>query len=86
MDGGPAFPYVVPDCGYGDAISVAEGLSVRDVFAKAALSGLLANPSGPIQASTQCGWSLCNCTEDQVAEYAYELADAMLRARTGGAP
>ncbi len=62
-----------------------QGLTIRDAAAFKALQGLCANPGGPFQASAQCGWMLVNCTHDQVAQEAYFLADAMLRARNGGA-
>ena len=69
-DGGPAFPTMM-----------ASGASLRDVFAWQALSGMCANPGGPIQANGMSGWGLCNCTPEDVAGMAYELADAMLAAR-----
>lgn len=54
--------------------------SLRDEFAMAALTGLLSNSGGPIQISSQRGWSLVNCTLDDVSSFAYEMADAMLAA------
>lgn len=49
----------------------ASGVSIRDYFATAALQGLLANgPSG-----SGPGW------KQATAELAFELGDAMLRAR-----
>jgi hypothetical protein len=51
----------------------------RDEIAAKALQGLCANPGGPFQASDGCGWTLVNCTLEQVAETAYDLADAMMR-------
>ena len=83
-DGGPAFPhdeFIIKSRGYGPEF----GLSKRDHFAGQALQGLCANPGGPFQASSLSGWTLVNCTLDQVAEEAYRLADAMLRARGGAA-
>lgn len=48
-------------------ISMSETLTLRDQFAMAALTGLLADP--------ECGaWA-------KVAEYAYTMADLMLEAR-----
>lgn len=57
------------------------GMTLRDYFAAKALQGVLANPGGAVQANSACGWSLCNCTFDDVAEFSYRLADAMLKAR-----
>lgn len=54
--------------------------SLRGEFAMAALTGLLSNSGGPIQISSQGGWSLVNCTLDDVSSFAYEMADAMLAA------
>lgn len=74
--GGLAFPLV------GSLMEVQEsGMTLRDYFAAKALQGVLANPSGVVQANSSCGWSLCNCTFDDVAEFSYQLADAMLKAR-----
>ena len=59
-------------------------LSVRDQFAKAALQGLCANPGGPFQANDRCGWGTVNTTFDGIAQDAYALADAMMKARAHG--
>ncbi|WP_353367563.1 hypothetical protein [Acidovorax sp. FG27] len=56
-------------------------MTLRDYFAAKALQGLLANPGGPVQASTAQGWAIVNCTVDQLGDEAYGIADAMLRAR-----
>ena len=45
-------------------------LEVRDLFAMFAMCGQLANPTLPIKA-----------TYNDVANYAYEMADAMIQAR-----
>jgi hypothetical protein len=55
--------------------------TLRDMFAAAALQGLLANPGGPIQANTLNGWNFVNCGRDEVAALAYFMAGAMLEAR-----
>lgn len=73
-DGGPAFPFVVPDvrdpesgagisqgCAYG-------GMTLRDWFAGQALMGLVADPNN-MSPAEQNGIS------------AYKFADAMLEAR-----
>ena len=58
-----------------------QGMTIRDAAAFKALQGLCANSGGPFQANGTGGWALVNCTEDQVADLAYSLADAMIRAR-----
>lgn len=64
------------------AIANDEFLSdLRDDFAMRAAQGMLANPGGPIQSSSVCGWTLVNCDFANVAQQAYEFADAMLEAR-----
>lgn len=45
------------------------------------LQGLLANPAGPIQSNSMNGWGFTNCTENDIAELAYVMAEAMLQAR-----
>lgn len=59
-----------------------EQKTLRDEFAMAALSGLLANPGGPIQASDRCGWDLTNCSTPDVVAFAYAIADEAMTART----
>lgn len=53
---------------------------MRFEAAKDAMQGLLANPGGPVQANSHTGWSLTNCTADDVARAAVEIADALLAA------
>lgn len=60
---------------------ISPAMTLRDYFAAKAMQGLLANPGGPIQRNEQSAWALTNCTLDDVAELAHELADAMLAAR-----
>jgi hypothetical protein len=64
--GGPAFPFE-----YEDEIAqyVSHGMTLRDYFAAKAMQGLLA-------ADKINDWTDCKC-----AEYAYEMADAMLKER-----
>lgn len=57
-------------------------MTLRNYFAAKALSGLCANPGGPFQANDRSGWGLVNCSVDQIAELAYDMADAMLKAKT----
>ena len=66
--GGPAFPFVEPPtAGY----TIAKGMTLRDYFAAKAMQGLLAGTVTPTTV-----WS-----HDEVAETAYNVADAMLKAR-----
>jgi hypothetical protein len=65
-DGGPAFPFGVD---YGDGgYEQFHGMSLRDYFAAAAMTGLLASPRRTGRA-------------DQYARDAWDQADAMLAAR-----
>lgn len=65
----PAFPcvyYSEPIGSIGPQLTIKGGMSIRDYFAAAALQGNLIEPT---------------VSNDQVAKYAYSLADAMLKAR-----
>ena len=69
-DGGPAYPnvyYSEPIGSIGPQLTIKGGMTIRDVFASAALQGILANGGG-------ASW-------DDDATHAYLCADAMLRAR-----
>ena len=68
-DGGPAFPHKRQIRCNGEVIDceMESGISIRDYFAAAALQGLLADGGGS-------SW-------EADAKYAYQLADAMLKAR-----
>ena len=65
-DGGPAFPSTISD----DSLHVG-GMSLRDYFAAKAMQGLLAQSCGTAFGS------------DPIlgAQYAYQMADAMLATR-----
>ena len=65
-DGGPAFPHTTQRDGITPAINH-HGISMRDYFAAAALQGLLAS----------CPWEQV----DEVPQKAYEISDAMVKAR-----
>ena len=65
-DGGPAFPHTTQWDGITPAINH-NGMTLRDYFAAAALTGLMADGGGP-------SW-------DDDATHAYLCADAMLKAR-----
>lgn len=80
-DGGPAFPTLREDRSE-DLRWVDDGMSLRDWFAGQALSGYLASTAGMgvhTDGIRRAFWAT-------VAESAYEVADAMIRAREGGTP
>lgn len=54
-------------------------LTKREEFAAKALQGFCANPA-VFAANHICGWSLVNCTNEQLASLCFMLADAMERA------
>ena len=56
--------------------------SLRDEFAVMALNGLLSNSGGVVQHNSMCGTGYINGDAEGVAEWAYELADAMLKERS----
>jgi hypothetical protein len=66
--GGPAFPTTKPLEHWGDPN---QGMTLRDYFAAKAMQGLLAGTLTP-----EIVWS-----QSDVAETAYNVADAMLKAR-----
>jgi len=72
-DGGAAFPSTIqyfPDDKNADE---EKGMTLRDHFAGLAMQGLIASPRGPANGGT--------ITDSWVAENAYIVADAMLKAR-----
>jgi hypothetical protein len=64
--GGPAFP-----CHPGIENSIYDGMTLRDYFAAKAMQGILTATLTP-----NTVWS-----QDEAAETAYKVADAMLKAR-----
>ena len=74
-NGGPAYPgeSVVRNGMHSTKRLNNEGMTLRDWFAGQALAGYFAAPSTPHQNATDC------------ASYIYEMADAMIAARKGGA-
>ena len=66
-DGGPAFPMGYHPEGNSNDHS---GMTIRDYFAAAALTGYLGNPEGNSK------WEISD-----VAQFCYSTADAMLKAR-----
>ena len=65
--GGPAFPEL-GNVGCNSDWQSESGMTLRDYFAAKAMQGRLANPD----------WL---CSDDRTATEAYQIADAMLRAR-----
>ena len=53
-------------------------MSLRQYAAITAMQGLLANSGGPIQANDRTGWGLVNCTSQNIAVAAVDIADALL--------
>jgi len=69
-DGGPAFPLSTVDP-FDRSVTTCDGMALRDYFAGLAMQGLLAQSGGTARPS-DVGLG---------AEYAYAMADAMLKAR-----
>lgn len=69
--GGPAFPYSALQHGGPTMYADSEGMTLRDYFAAKAMQGLLAQSQGTAIISPV----------EQAAEYAYAMANAMLKAR-----
>ena len=67
-DGGPAFATQLET--NRDGYAITGGMTIRDYFAAKALQGWLSNP-GPSDE-----------TINEVAQWSYRMADAMLKART----
>lgn len=85
--GGPAFPQ--PCCDTGHAANspygiAGGGISIRDYFAAAALTGLMANSDWYSGAANRSHAGEAPLGE-QAAARAFNVADAMLAARTKGA-
>jgi hypothetical protein len=66
--GGPAFPHSVQR--WNDSFGAVDGMSLRDYFAARAMQGICAHPDT---------WGL---RIHEITEHAYDIADAMLRARS----
>lgn len=73
-DGGPAFP--TTQANFDNMEPAGDGMTIRDYFAAKAMQGILAGDH-PV---THEAFPL-----EKVADVAYQMADAMLRARKGGA-
>ena len=76
-DGGSAFPYKRQIRCNGEVIDyvMESGMTLRDYFAAAALQGLLGNSEFHVAADVESE------IPNAIAKYAYEAADAMIRAR-----
>lgn len=59
---------------------LASTLTLRDHFAGQALAGFFAN-TAVFAEDRAAGWSLVNCTEEQLAQHCYRMADVMMKAR-----
>lgn len=84
-DGGPAFP-VAENHAVAADIGWTCGMSLRDYFAAAALTGIMANPERwkDIAARYEAGRMSYDDASASNATKAYSIADAMLRARGAG--
>ena len=84
-DGGPAFPYAqrLPS-GNIDTVHQNPGLSIRDWFAGMALQGLLAGRHTVKAMVTGITTPNRDMSQDEVSEWTYSYADAMLIARQAG--
>ena len=65
--GGPAFPYSALQPGGPMMYADSEGMTLRDYFAAKAMQGMMHDVSQPVG--------------EVIAEWAYQVADAMLKAR-----
>ena len=82
-DGGPAFPVSPKKVEAGVVYMARDGLSKREWFAGMALQGYLANPTSfgpPVHESDKYNPRL---VADVSANFAYMLADAMIKAGKG---
>ena len=71
-NGGPAFPLAhLTDTKDGPAVLVHRGMTLRDYFAAKAMQGMCSSDAHCVD-----GWA-----HSDIAAQAYQIADAMLRAR-----
>ena len=86
-DGGPAFPQMTAHADVSGAISgiiqAHPGLTIRDWFAGQLLSGMGSMSSEQIRRTEALAMTKGKTTARCLAESAYEMADAMLKARNG---
>jgi hypothetical protein len=74
-DGGPAFPRTGYECANGDWVVPQNGMTLRDWFAGKALAHI------PELLDAHDA----NKSAEMIAHWSYQIADAMLKAREGGA-
>lgn len=83
QDGGPAFPRTgVGNAGQQYDVPPQDGMSLRDYFAAKAMHAVLTNDKRFVAVAETYEKEAGIGSRDAVAQYAYEYADAMLRART----
>jgi hypothetical protein len=85
-DGGPAFPHVIPD--ENKSAAWVDGMTLRDYFAAAALPAIITKAPKVKTGNgnhyphiAQVSHDEAQYIRDNVAELAYQYADAMLKAR-----
>jgi hypothetical protein len=84
-DGGAAFPidsYMLNPNATEKEIKEAQGMTLRDVFAKAALTGLV----GDMMKSAADNRTTPHIAKKWLADGCYAIADAMIEARKGAQP
>jgi len=75
----PAFPSPMINLNIeGSFIRNQAGLSIRAEIASTIMAGLLANPSGPLQANGMTGWNFVNCDPVDVSRLSISLADDLI--------
>ncbi len=70
----PAFPTTIHNYGYGDGMYSSEGMTLRDYFAAKAMQAIM-------NSDRYMGVIGVNRYQHRTAEDAYQMADAMLKAR-----
>ncbi len=81
-DGGPAFPFGENRYDGGNHYlgkQYAPGMTLRDYFAGQVVAGMMANATTPFAAD------VAECDPREIADAVFEIADAMIAAREGGA-
>lgn len=78
-DGGPAFP--ISPMGFSSVEAMYGGLSIRDHFAGLAMQALIASPRPIDDIHDSISSDNSAMSANNVSAWAYEVADAMIRAR-----